>query len=106
MQPIAKEGPSENASASPKGEMNFSLAAEPTKHNCGMMDIELSSEGLDDSGMEVPPLLNTQHNVGVDADMSSEGQATCAWTYHRRLKPSTAMDWTNRPHLKASTAMG
>ena len=55
--------------------MNFCSAAEPTKHNCGMMDVELSSEGLDNSGMEVPPLLNTQHDVGVDADMSSEGQA-------------------------------
>ena len=74
-QPIAKEGPSGNAPASPEGEMNFCSAAEPTKHNRGMMDVELSSEGLDDSGMEVPPLLNTQHNVGVDADISSEGQA-------------------------------
>ena len=75
MQPIAKEGPSGNASASPEGEVNFGLACEPTKHNCGMMNIELSSEGLDDSGMEVPPLLNTQDDIGVDADVSPEGQA-------------------------------
>ena len=75
MQPIAKKGPIGNTLASPKGEVNVSSAAKPTKHNHGMMDIELSSEGLDDSGMKVPPLLNTQHDVGVDADMSSKGQA-------------------------------
>ena len=40
-----------------------------------MIDVDLSLKGLDDSGMEVTPLLNTQHDVGVDADMSSEGQA-------------------------------
>ena len=55
MQPIAKEGPSENAPASPEGEMNFGWAAEPTKHNRGMMDIELLSEGLDDSGTRCLP---------------------------------------------------
>lgn len=73
--PIAKEGFSGNTPASPEGERSFGLATEPTKHSHGMMDVELSSEGLDDSGMEVPPLLNTQHDVGVDADVSSEGQA-------------------------------
>ena len=36
----------------------------------------LSSEGLDNSCMEVPPLLNTQHYIGVDAGMSFEGQAS------------------------------
>ena len=57
-----------------KCEDNFSLAAEPTKDRL-RVGLGSSSGGWDESGMEVLPVLDTQHNVGVNADISSEGQA-------------------------------
>src|ERR1700735_4033453 len=58
-----------DARSTPESEESFALAAEETQHRCRM------DSGRDDSGMEVLPMLVTQHDVGVDADISSEGQA-------------------------------
>ena len=67
--PGAKGGFGSDAPSTPESEESFGLAAKENKHRCGV------DSGQDDSGMEVLPMLSTQHDVGVDADISSEGQA-------------------------------
>jgi len=72
LRPVAKGGLRGDAPSTPESEEGFSLAAEQTKYRRGM---DSSLEGREESGMEVLPVLDTQHDVGVDADISSEGQA-------------------------------
>src|ERR1700761_30681 len=72
LHPVVKGGLRGDAPSTPESEEGFSLAAEQTKYRRGM---DSSLEGREESGMEVLPVLDTQHDVGVDADISSEGQA-------------------------------
>jgi hypothetical protein len=72
--PFAKGSYRSKAQSTPESEEDFSLAAEPIKDRL-RVDSGPSSEGRDESHMEALPALDTQHDIGVDADISSEGQA-------------------------------
>ena len=74
LRPVAKGDLRGDAPFTPESEEGFSLAAEQTKYRC-RVDSRSSLEGQEESGMEVLPVLGTQHDVGVDADISSEEQA-------------------------------
>ena len=74
LRPVAKGDLRGDAPSTPESEEGFSLAAKQTKYRRGV-DSRSSLEGQEESGMKVLPVLDTQHNVGVDADISSEGQA-------------------------------
>jgi hypothetical protein len=58
---------------SPGSEDSFSLAGEPSPKSYGM-DAEPSPEGQDQSAMAIPFVSADQDDVGMDADLSSEGQ--------------------------------
>ena len=71
---VAKDSYRSKAQSTPESEDDFSLAAKPTKDRLGV-GLGSPSGGQDESCMAVLPVLDTQHDVGVDADISSEGQA-------------------------------
>ena len=70
--PFAKGSYRSKAQSTPESEEDFSLAAKPIKDRL-RVDSGPSSEGRDESRMEALPALDTQHDIGVDTDISSEG---------------------------------